>query len=127
MKTTDVSDAVMKRVVTLEKGRTRMWFFRFIAVLIVLVVLFVILTVRGYMLISERSGWDLLTLFYQDPEIVAAYWMDTLWIFWMELPQKTVGIGAIVLVTIILCVITTSRRRKILLRKLKQLDKYHPD
>jgi hypothetical protein len=127
MKTTDVSDAVMKRVVTLEKGRTRMWFFRFIAVLIILGVLFVALTIRGYMLISERSGWDLLTLFYQDPEIIAAYWKDTLWIFWMELPQKTVSISIAVLGMIVIFIAITTRRRKILRKKLKQLDKYHTD
>ena len=124
MKTIDVSKKVMNQVVHLERGRTKRWIKRFIISIIVLFVSLVTLVVLTIRIISERQGWDLLTLFQQDPEIIAAYWKDTLWIFWEESPQRIVLAVFAVLIIITGITVLTRQRRKILQRKLHQLDKY---
>jgi hypothetical protein len=124
MKTIDVSKNVMGKVVSLEKGRTKRWLLRFFIAVAVLLISFIAFGIFAVQTISERQGWDLLTLFQQDPEIIAAYWRDTLWIFWEEAPQRIVfAVGAIVII-IIGVFILTRRRRTILRKKLHQLEKY---
>jgi hypothetical protein len=124
MKTIDVSKRVMGKVVRLERGRAKQWVTRF---LIAVGALSLSLVTLGYLtvrIISERQGWDLLTLFQQDPEIIAAYWRDTVWIFWEEAPQRIVIGTVAILIVIISVMVLTRRRRNILQKKLHQLDKY---
>lgn len=124
MKTIDVSKDVMKSVVRLEKRRTRRWLLRFAIIIAALLLLFIFLAIRGALIISERQGWDLLTLFRQDPEIIASYWRDTLWIFWEQAPQRIIFAVIGLLVLIISIIVLTRRRRKIVRKKLSQLEKY---
>jgi len=124
MKTIDVSQNVMKKVVRLEKGRTKRWFICFIAVVFILILLFLFFMIRGAQIISDRQGWDLLILFRQDPEIITSYWRDTLWIFWEEAPQRIIFLSIVVLVVIIGIIVWTRRKRKVLHKKLRQLEKY---
>ena len=127
MKTIDVSKNVMSKVVRLERGRTRWWITRFVFTVAALFISLVTLGFFAIQIISERQGWDLLTLFQQDPEIISAYWRDTLWIFWEESPQRIIFSVIAILIFIIGFIVLTRRRRRILRKKLRQLDKYGSD
>jgi hypothetical protein len=124
MKTIDVSKNVMDRVVRLEKTRTVRWLVVFIIILSALFTLFIILTILGAHVISDRRGWDLLLLFRQDPEIIAQYWRDTLWVFWEEAPQNIIVLSGVSLLIVFMVIIKTNRKRKIVKKKLHQLEKY---
>lgn len=124
MKTPDVSKNVMSKVVRLEQRRTKWWVKRFLVTVFILTTTVVVLGYAAVQIISERQGWDLLTLFQQDPEIIAAYWRDTLWIFWEEAPQSIIFAAIALAILIIVVIALTRRRRMILRKKLRQLDKY---
>lgn len=115
----------MGKVVHLEQGRTKRWILKFIFVVATLLTSCAVLGFIAVQIISERQGWDLLTLFQQDPEIIAAYWKDTLWIFWEESPHLIVFTVIAILVTAVILIILTGQRRKIIRKKLTQLEKYH--
>lgn len=124
MKNVDVSKSVMNKVVRFERRRTLWWFGKFIttvAVLFITLLLLILLTVR---VLSNRQAWDLLTLFTQDPEIISSYWQDTLWVFWEEAPHRVMFMSVIILIVIIGVIAITGRKRKILHKKLNEIDKY---
>ena len=125
MKTFNVSKQVMGKIVHLEQGRTKSWILKFILTLSALIVSIVVLGYIAVQIISERQGWDLLTLFQQDPEIISAYWRDTLWIFWEESPQIIIFAGITILIIVVIFIILTDQKRKIVRKKLTQLEKYH--
>ena len=124
MKTIDVSKNVMQKVVYLEWGRMKQWILGFVIAVTALYISFVVLGVFAFQIISERQGWDLLTLFQQDQEIIAIYWKDTLWIFWEEAPQIIIFSVAGILVLIVIIIVLTRRKRRIVQKKLHQLGQY---
>jgi hypothetical protein len=124
MKTIDISKNVMGKVVQLEKGRTVWWLRRFVMVIAVLTLTFTILGIMATQIISERQGWDLLTLFQQDQEIIVAYWQDTLWTFWEEAPHQVIYALIVTVILVISIIILTRRSRMIVRKKLHQIEKY---
>ncbi|OGG11578.1 hypothetical protein A2Z00_05100 [Candidatus Gottesmanbacteria bacterium RBG_13_45_10] len=124
MKTFDVSKNVMEKVVDFERKRTIGWQRRFIAIIVIAILSMVVLGVVIINILLDRQSFALLTLFGQDPEIIAAYWQDTLWVFWEEMPHRIVWLSAAVCMGIIGIFILTRRKRKILRKKLHKLEKY---
>jgi hypothetical protein len=121
MKIPDVTKPVMDKVVRFERKRTALWFRRYRVSIIVSGIL---VFISGWVIVqtlSDQQSFTLLSLLGQDPEIIASYWQDTLWVFWQEVPQRMVWISVILLVCIIMGVVVTRRKRKILRSKLQKL------
>jgi NADH:ubiquinone oxidoreductase subunit 6 (subunit J) len=121
MKTPDVTKPVMDKVIRFERKRTALWFRRYRVIISVSGILVLILGLVIVKTLSDQQSFALLLLFHQDPEIIASYWQDTLWVFWQEVPSHMVWISVILLVGIIIGVVVTRRKRKILRSKLQKL------
>ncbi len=124
MKKLDVRKPVMDKVTGFERRRSGWWLGRFFLVIFilgsVLISLFWFLTQT----LADRQAWELLTLFIQDPEVIADYWQDTLWIFWEEMPHRPIIIAGVLIISIILFILATRRKRKIMQKRMGQLAKY---
>ncbi|MBI5448871.1 hypothetical protein HY948_00985 [Candidatus Gottesmanbacteria bacterium] len=116
MKTLDVSDRVMDRVVGFEKFRTHCWLWMFRLGIGLLSVVLLYFLWRGGQLIAERGTLELLGLLREDREIIREYWRDTADIIIAELPQGTI-FRAIVVIGIIFAVFLLTRRRRNIIRK----------
>lgn len=72
----------------------------------------------------EKRTFDVFELFTQEPEIIAEFWRDVLQTFWDELPQEMILIAVAVFTVLIVFFIITRRKRKVIDKKLHQLEKY---
>ncbi len=124
MKKIDITASVMKRVVGYEKRQTTWWLRRYIVFLTIFAGLFVITIAIAARLFYERGTYDLLTLFFEDKEIIAEYWRDTLSVFIEELPQRALLSAGILFLVVISIIVITRRKRTIIRRKLRELAKY---
>lgn len=123
MKTLDVSQGVMDRVVRLEKRRTRHWLWMFRTAVGLLGAVLLFLLWRGWRLIAERGTLDMLELLREDREIIAEYWRDTADVIIAELPQKTLLRAILVGIVIVVILLLTRRHRRIIQRKLQHIAK----
>lgn len=121
MKTPDVTKPVMDKVIRFERKRTMSWFRRYWLIIILSGVLVLLLGWFIVKTLSDQQSFVLLSLFRQDPEIISSYWRDTLWVFWQEVPHRVLWISAVLLLGIIIGVVVTRRKRKILHSKLQKL------
>ena len=124
MKTVDVSARVMNKVAVYERRRSAVWIRGFLAVVAGLAIgcgLVFFLVLKDLM---EKRAFDMFELFTEDPEIIAEFWKEVLGTFWEELPQEMLLIAAIILIALVLFILITRRKRKIIEKKLHQLEKY---
>ncbi len=123
MKRLDVTKSVMEKVARFEERRTRRWILIFVVILLLILGLISVTILRTYDILSERHTLDLLEILYEDREIIAEFWQDTLLIAYQELPQQTVGIGLGLVAIFIAFWVMTRRRRAIMRRRLAELAK----
>ena len=124
MKTVDVSARVMKKIAAFERRRIAAWIRWFLAVVASLIIgcsVLLLLVVKDLM---EKRTFDMLELFTEDREIIAEFWKDVLETFWDELPQEMLLVIAVMLAVLVLFVIVTAQKRRIIQKKLHQLEKY---
>ncbi|OGG31270.1 hypothetical protein A3A63_01140 [Candidatus Gottesmanbacteria bacterium RIFCSPLOWO2_01_FULL_46_9] len=124
MKTVDVSARVMKKIAGFERRRIAAWIRWFLAVVASLIIgcsVLLLLVVKDLM---EKRTFDMLELFTEDREIIAEFWKDVLETFWDELPQEMLLVIAVMLAVLVLFVIVTAQKRRIIQKKLHQLEKY---
>jgi hypothetical protein len=124
MKTVDVSARVMKKVAGFEKNRIAVWFGGFLAVVASLFIgcsVVLLFVVKDLM---EKRTFDVFELFTEDREIIAEFWKEVLQTFWEELPQEMLLVIAVMLVVLVLIIIVTAQKRRIMRKKLHQLEKY---
>lgn len=124
MKTIDISQKVMKNVVSFEKKRSLMWIVKIILLFLMLFIIFAFLIQAFLAKVLERQTLYLLSLFTQDREIILEYWQDTLTVFWEELPHLGLYEIFIVLLIIIMTVIFAVKKIPQLLKKLQQVQKF---
>ncbi|HUD20358.1 MAG TPA: hypothetical protein VMR81_07990 [Patescibacteria group bacterium] len=123
-KTPDITKPVMDRVVRFERKNTDSWQRRFIVSMAILVIITLSILWAIISVLSTEQSWSLLSIFTQDPEIIASYWRDTLWIFWQGVPQNYLLLGAIAIFLLIILWVFTGNKRKLIREKRRQLDKY---
>jgi MFS-type transporter involved in bile tolerance (Atg22 family) len=124
MKTVDVSDRVMKKVIGFEKRRTAIWLRSFAIIVtgfIAACITVFLLVVRDLL---EKRAFDLFELFTQEREIIAEFWQEVLKTFWEELPQGMVFAILLIIIALVIFIFITRRKRKIIQKKLRQLEKY---
>lgn len=123
-KSVDVRQSVMKKVVSYERRRTREWLAQFFSGMFVLLAILAVVMWIVARDIVERQLLDLLSLFFEDQEIIADFWRDTLTVFWEELPQRWIVVG-IVILGVLVCVWFVTRKKRQLIGKIqKELASY---
>lgn len=123
MKKIDVSESVMKKVTRFEQSRTSTWLGRFYAGVALLASLLIIYVWSSWQTITDLQGWDLLTIFAQDKEIIRDYWQDTVLTFIEELPLETILLALVVLVVLLLVIFKTKKSRKVYEHRMRLLAK----
>lgn len=114
----------MKRVVSFEARRSKLWLRLFAALVFLLVTILAVFLIIAIRKIGERQTFDLLTLFQEDREIIAEFWQDTLLTFWEELPQRLLLMIGLAVGIIASLFWVTRRKRRVIGRKLTELAKY---
>lgn len=117
----DVSQGVMKRILSFERRRVALWLLFFFSVAFFLFSLIILYGRASWQAIAERQSLELLQIFRQDQEVIADLWQDVLLTFWQELPQHKLAAAFFSLSLLISFVALTRRRLKIILRKLREL------
>jgi hypothetical protein len=120
----DLSGNVMKKVVQYEEHTTRVWTIVFISVLGILTVTLISSIYFIYQDFIEFQTFALFSLFAEDWEIISEYWRDTLLIVWEESPQPLIILGLCVCAIIVVYLFLTGRKRKLLQKKMEQVEKY---
>lgn len=123
MKKTDIAKSVMEQVTVYEEHRSKAWLTGFIVAIIVIGISILAAGVRAYTILAERHTLDLLEIFYQDKEILAEFWQDTMMVILAELPQRTVMVGFSFAVLLVVVWIITRRKRGVVRRRLTELAK----
>jgi len=124
MKTIDLSKPVMQRVVAYEKKRTWLW------ILLFFLLLFCAGVLAGMSLwvatqdVASRQTLDLLSLFGENWEIIAEYWQDTASVVWEELPKETLTLALLGITALVVLIVATRHKRRIIRKKLSTLEKY---
>jgi hypothetical protein len=122
---TDVSKKVMEKIIRLEEGSALRWRRKYF---LILIILSGILAGGIYFIIRnllELQTFALLSLFGEDREIIMEYWRDTLATAWEESPHELIFLGFFMCAMIVLYVYFTRRKRFLLKKKMKQVEKYH--
>lgn len=122
MKSSDIPQKVMKRVVDLEARRVFLSWLLMGIVCIAFVVFIAVVATETYREIATRQIADFFAVFEEDTEIVAEFLSDTAFTFWVELPKGIIVLGAILLASFGIFVYSTKHARRILARKYKQLS-----
>lgn len=123
MKKSDITQSVMEKVSEFEEQRSKTWLSVFIVVLLVIGISIVASGYRAYTILAERHTLDLLEIFYQDREILAEFWQDTMMVALAELPQQTVMFGFCFAVLLVSIWVVTRHQRRIVKRRLTELAK----
>lgn len=124
MKKVDITVSVMNKIVRFEKRETARWLRRYALFIAVFAALFLVAIGVAIRLFYERGTYDPLTLFFEDREIIAEFWRDTLRVLIEELPQRALLSASIALIVIAGVIVMTRRKRTIIRRKLRELAKY---
>lgn len=121
MKSIDVSEQVMQKIVRFEETRTRVWLRRFYIFLITLVIVLGVYLWISWKTMSDLHTWDLLNLFSEDWEIITEFWSETIMTFFIELPAETLIAALVVGAGIVGAFVITKKRRKIIALRRTQL------
>ena len=124
MEKIDLTQKIMKKVVTFEKRRIIKWivgiFLGFTIVLTIAAFSFIFIAQD---LITSRS-LDLLTLFGEDWEIIKEFWQETMVTFWEGLPHEALLIALISLILVLVLILAVVRHLPIIKKKISGLQKY---
>ncbi len=119
----DVTKSVMEKVTRYERERSNGWVLRFRILMGGFLGFMVLVLWRIWQQLQESNSLDLLGLFWEDAEIVQEFWRDTVSIFIQELPQGTLFMAGLVLLSILGVFWLTRKKRKIVYRRLTELAK----
>ncbi len=118
---TDLADKVMGKIAQLERRRVTVWLTGFLLVLFVLVIILFFALWRTEEIVRVRGSLELLTLFFQDPEVIGEFWQDSLTTFWEELPHRSILITVVAVILIVYLFMASKKGRRIWQMKLSWL------
>jgi hypothetical protein len=124
MKHTDVTQTVMKNIASIERKRIYSYRRKLFVVFGALAILFVGVLVLVFRILAQQQTFDLLTVFSEDREIIAEFWQDTVMSLIEELPKTELALGGIVLCVVFAIILITRKKRSIVMRKEKEIQKY---
>ncbi len=114
----------MKRVVGIEKKMLVKTLTMLFIVFTSMFVMFAVVIIAFIKDVRDLGTWDVLTLFWEDREIVADYWRDALSTFWLEVPNEYILILFGVLVISWILYYRTRDRRKMYSLRSQKLASY---
>ena len=114
----------MKRVVGIEKKMLGKTLAMLLIVFTSMFVIFAVVIIAFIKDVRDLGTWDVLTLFWEDREIVADYWRDALSTFWLEVPNAYIFILLGVLVISWILYYRTRDRRKMYSLRSQKLASY---
>lgn len=114
----------MDKVISYEQKRISWWIGRSVAVVAFALLLFLVISYIAINKINSLESWDLLTLFWEDPEIISSFWKDTLLTFWIELPKTEFYFLVFLIASIIIWWATSANERNKMHKKIAGLAKY---
>jgi hypothetical protein len=123
MKKIDISKSVMNKVVQFERHRSRRWLRILYIVLATLAVGASAFLWISWDMLTQMQSWDLLSIFWQDKEIIADYWQETVMTFLAEIPTEIVIAAAATICMGIIIIVATRKRRKVMERRVRELAK----
>ncbi len=74
-------------------------------------------------ILKEQKTWDLLNFFNEDFEVIKKYFLDNIFIFWLEMPKFLLLLILFFLVLFSLIILTLIQNFHILKNKVKSLIK----
>lgn len=111
---TSVSRQVMDKVVAFEKKRSSFFLWNYRVLLGFIVVCLTSVGAALYWELTYRNAFDLLMLFFEDREIIAENWQDTLGTFFYEMPMEYVlYLGLCIVVIFVIVIMTKPIREKV--------------
>lgn len=113
----------MDKVVRFEARRTTQWILRFLATVFVLIAVILWALLRSYTTLSQQRTFDVFEILWEDREVVAEFWQETLATVVTELPRWTLTIGVGFVVLFVGYLISTGRKRTIARRRMAELAK----
>lgn len=119
-----ITSNVMKRIVIVEKNSLLRNLAVLVGIFTSLLLVFAAVTVLFIQDVRDLGTWDVLTLFWEDREIVADYWRDALSTFWLEVPNEYVFILLGVLVISWIMYYRTREKRKTYSLRSQKLASY---
>jgi len=122
--TRNITARVMKRVVGIEKKMLVKTLAMLFIVFTSMFVIFAVVIIAFIKDVRDLGTWDVLTLFWEDREIVADYWRDALSTFWLEVPNEYVFIFLGVLVISWIIYQGTREKRKMYSLRSQKLASY---
>ena len=122
--TRNITARVMKRVVGIEKKMLVKTLTMLFIVFTSMFVMFAVVIIAFIKDVRDLGTWDVLTLFWEDREIVADYWRDALSTFWLEVPNEYILILFGVLVISWILYYRTRDRRKMYSLRSQKLASY---
>jgi hypothetical protein len=123
MKRVDLTKSVMDKVTRFEKERSTGLLWRSRVYISVLIAAGGYVAWRVWNQLRESQTLDLLSLFWEDAEIIKEFWQDTVSVFLEELPTETIVMGGVIFVGLIFYIWFTHKKRRIAKRRLAQLAK----
>lgn len=124
MKKTDLTEPVMQKIVNFEKKRTRHWLLIFFGIIFILLLTVLATTSITIKQMIDFQTFDMLTLFNENREIISDFWQETLATVWAEMPEQVVATAFLAVLLIIFIVVVTRSRRKIIKKRIAELEKY---
>lgn len=119
-----ISTPVMKRIVTIEKSNLVKIFLLFSGVFVTLGTAFTVVTLLFIRDVKDLGTLDVLSLFWEDHEIVSDYWREALSTVWLEVPREYMYMLIGIIFVTIMVVSITARKRKTLRTRAQKLASY---
>lgn len=113
----------MKKVVAFERRRVSRWIIVSGIVVALCAAIITVSLLTTYSIASERKTWDVLALFFEDPEIIIEYGLDTLMVFMEELPRQPLLLFGLATVMLGAFWLVTKHTRQIMRRRMRELAK----
>ena len=124
MKKVDLTKEVMGKVVGFEKSQIKWWLGRFFVILTVLLGVLGFCILIFQQLLTDLRISELVSLWNEDTEIVSEFWQDTIGIIWEEIPHEIIYLVIFILLILIIYIVKSRQKMKIISKKLKYLEKY---
>lgn len=96
----------------------------FLVIVLALVLTMLWALLRSFDVLSEQRTFDILEIFWEEREVFAEYWQETLSTILVELPRWTLGIGVGVAFLFMGFWISTRHKRTIARRRIVELAKW---
>lgn len=124
IKKSNITSNVMKRIVGVEKKNLLRKLIVFLSIFASLFVVFAVVSVLFIQDVKDLGTWDVLTLFWEDREIIADFWVEALSTFWLEVPTYYLYILLAICIISWIVFYTTRERRTSFRQRREKLASY---